>query len=330
MSDRVILQGLAFYGYHGVRPEETALGQRFVVDVEIAADLRDAGESDDLARTLDYTSVYDSIRSIVEGPPLRLIEAVAERIAAVILARDGVESVRVRVRKPDVPIAGTLEYVGVEIERRAGEPTALPEAPRSSNESIESFADEAPPPDDETWRWDQATRAYLSLGSNLGDRLDHLVGAVRALSAASQVTTVSPIYESEALGPDGQPMAQPAYLNCIVAIDTLLTARDLLAMCTSIERSQGRNNGQRWQPRAIDVDLVLYGDAQIDTPDLTVPHPRMHERAFVLRPLVNIDPAITMNGVGPLADLLPAVEHQAMRLHTTAAAFAVMIEGAGA
>jgi dihydroneopterin aldolase len=119
VSDRILMAGLEFYGYHGVRPEENRLGQRFVIDVEMRLDLRGAGENDDLARTVDYGAVHADIRAIVEGTPLKLIETVAERIATTVLTRSLVTSVVVRVRKPDVPIAGTLDYVGVEIERSA-------------------------------------------------------------------------------------------------------------------------------------------------------------------------------------------------------------------
>jgi dihydroneopterin aldolase len=117
-DDRILMRGLAFYGYHGVLPEETRLGQRFIVDIDMHVPLGEAGRTDDLTMTVDYGAVLADVRGIVEGPPFKLIEAVAERIAATILARYAVDAVRVRVRKPDVPIAATLEYVGVEITRR--------------------------------------------------------------------------------------------------------------------------------------------------------------------------------------------------------------------
>lgn len=116
-QDRILLRGLEFHGYHGVIPEENRLGQRFVVDVDMFVDTRPAGTNDDLAETVDYAAVHADIKRIVEGPALKLVETVAERIAGAILQRDGVECVRVRVRKPDAPLAGTLEYVGVEIVR---------------------------------------------------------------------------------------------------------------------------------------------------------------------------------------------------------------------
>lgn len=119
-TDRIILEGMIFFGYHGTRPEETTLGQRFVVDVALQLDLRAAGASDDLAATVDYSIVHQRARSIVEGPPLRLTEAVAERIAAAVLAEHPlVEAVQVRVRKPGVRLDDTvLAGSVVEILRR--------------------------------------------------------------------------------------------------------------------------------------------------------------------------------------------------------------------
>ena len=120
MADRIRLNEMVFYGYHGALPEERALGQRFVVDVEVAADLRPAGESDDLTQTINYSELYAAAHDVVTGPPCNLIEAVAERIAGRILAEQPlVENVLVRVRKPGVPIAGSvLASSEVCIERR--------------------------------------------------------------------------------------------------------------------------------------------------------------------------------------------------------------------
>jgi dihydroneopterin aldolase len=117
MGDRILMRGLEFYGYHGVIPEENRLGQRFIVDIDIHTDLDRAGRTDDLGATVDYVAVYADVKAIVEGPPMKLIEAVATRIAGRILDVTAAQRVRVRVRKPDVPIPATLEYLGVEIER---------------------------------------------------------------------------------------------------------------------------------------------------------------------------------------------------------------------
>lgn len=128
VTDRIRLNGMVFYGYHGVLPEERALGQRFVVDLEVRADLRRAGTSDDLAATVNYADLYRIAQEVVTGAPCQLIEAVAERIAGRVLAEHALaESVEVRVRKPAVPLAGSaLDSSEVCIERtRGGGPLSL-------------------------------------------------------------------------------------------------------------------------------------------------------------------------------------------------------------
>ena len=119
MTDEVFLDGLRFYAYHGVNPEERTQGQRFGVDVRLATDLREAGRTDDLERTISYSAVYKRVRAIVEGPPRDLIEAVAEEIAVTLLAEfPRATAVTVTVRKPEVPIKGAmLEAAGVRIHR---------------------------------------------------------------------------------------------------------------------------------------------------------------------------------------------------------------------
>jgi 7,8-dihydroneopterin aldolase/epimerase/oxygenase len=118
-EDRIILQGMVFYGYHGVNPEERVQGQRFEVDLDLEMDLSAAGLSDDLAHTVNYAAAYKLAKEVVEGQPYNLIEAVAERLASALLSRFPLGGVRVRVRKPWAPIKGSvLESVAVEIVRK--------------------------------------------------------------------------------------------------------------------------------------------------------------------------------------------------------------------
>jgi dihydroneopterin aldolase len=119
VTDEILLEGMRFYAYHGVNPEERALGQRFTVDVVLVVDLRRAGQSDELAHTVSYSAVYKVVRGIVEGEPRQLIEAVAEEIAAMILTDFPlVARVTVTVRKPEVPMKGSmLDAAGVRITR---------------------------------------------------------------------------------------------------------------------------------------------------------------------------------------------------------------------
>ncbi|MEE9198950.1 MAG: dihydroneopterin aldolase [Dehalococcoidia bacterium] len=118
-QDRIILEGMVFYSYHGVSAEEKARGQRIVVDLELATDLRPAGKSDDLKDTVDYGDVYRLVKSVVEGPSHDLIESLAEEIGSRVLADYPVEEVRVKVKKPEVSIKGSiLSSAAVEIVRR--------------------------------------------------------------------------------------------------------------------------------------------------------------------------------------------------------------------
>lgn len=140
------------------------------------------------------------------------------------------------------------------------------------------------------------TRAHLALGSNLGDRLGHLQHAVTALQAAPgvRVTAVSRVYET---APVGGPEQGP-YLNAVVAVETRLAPLDLLSVAHRIEDEAQRVRHQRWGPRTLDVDVLLVGDERVDTADLTVPHPRMAERAFVLAPLADVAPDLVTRPVG--------------------------------
>ena len=126
------------------------------------------------------------------------------------------------------------------------------------------------------------TRAAIALGSNLGDRLAYLASGAAALRAVSDVVAVSPLYETAPVGgPD-----QGAYLNAVMVVETDLAAKQLLATLHEIEHRADRARDVRWGPRTLDLDLVLFGDAIITEPEISVPHPRFHERRFVLEPLL--------------------------------------------
>ena len=146
------------------------------------------------------------------------------------------------------------------------------------------------------------TRAHLALGSNLGDRLGFLQDAVTALAATPGITLtrVSRVYETVPVG--GPP--QGPFLNAVVALATDLGARELLAVAQLIEAAAGRVRGERCGPRPLDVDVLLVGDERIDSPELTVPHPRLWERAFVLAPLGDVAPDL----VAPPEGGWPGVE----------------------
>lgn len=148
-------------------------------------------------------------------------------------------------------------------------------------------------------------RAYIGLGSNLADRegtIEEAVGLLRA-EPGIEVVSVSSLRETEPWGR----VAQPAFLNGAVALETTLEPRALLGVLLDVERRLGRVRDERWGPRTIDLDLLLYGDVVLDEPGLTVPHPLLHERAFVLEPLQELDPELAVPGRGSVADLLAAL-----------------------
>ncbi len=115
--DKIILEGMEFFAYHGVQPEERTLGQRFILDVELLLDLRPAGISDDLDRTVNYGRVFETVQSIVCGRSYRLIEALAEAVAKELLEQFPADQVKVRVKKPQAPVPGRFAWLAVEITR---------------------------------------------------------------------------------------------------------------------------------------------------------------------------------------------------------------------
>jgi 2-amino-4-hydroxy-6-hydroxymethyldihydropteridine diphosphokinase len=149
--------------------------------------------------------------------------------------------------------------------------------------------------------------AVVALGGNLGNRLETLQGAVDALedTPGVRVKAVSPVYETEPWGVE--PGTQPGYFNAVVLIRTTLPPSALLERAHAIEEAYLRVRAERWGPRTIDVDIVAYQGIVSDDPALTLPHPRAHERAFVLVPWYDVEPAAVVPGHGPVAELLAAV-----------------------
>jgi 2-amino-4-hydroxy-6-hydroxymethyldihydropteridine diphosphokinase len=139
--------------------------------------------------------------------------------------------------------------------------------------------------------------AVLALGANLGDPAATLQAAVRELAehAGIELTGVSPVAVTAAVG---GPSGQPDYLNLVLSVETTLTPRQLLAACQAVERAHHRTREVRWGPRTLDVDVITYAGLSSDHPELTLPHPRAHERAFVLAPWSWLDPQATLGGVG--------------------------------
>jgi 2-amino-4-hydroxy-6-hydroxymethyldihydropteridine diphosphokinase len=152
------------------------------------------------------------------------------------------------------------------------------------------------------------TLAYVGIGSNLEDPRGQVLRAFDELGRLprTRVTARSSLYRTAPVGH----LAQPDFVNAVAALDTQLLAPELLATLLALEARHDRKRSFANAPRTLDLDLLLYGDAQIDEPGLSVPHPRMHERAFVLAPLVEIAPAAAIPGVGPASEQLAACSGQ--------------------
>lgn len=279
MTDHIVLQGISARGFHGVLDAEKRDGQDFVVDVTLEVDLRRAGRSDLLLHTVSYAEVAADIVALITGPSLDLIETLAERIALVALRRPLVQVVQVTVHKPQAPVGVPFGDVQVVVERRRDVPVVI------------------------------------ALGANLGAVQSTLASAVRQMAETDglRITAVSELFESD---PVGGP-EQPDYLNAVVLARTRLAPFALLTELHRIEADHGRVRETRWGARSLDCDLIQYGDPGSDSdwvsddPELILPHPRAHERAFVLAPWAAVDARAELR-VGdrlvPVAELLERAE----------------------
>ena len=146
--------------------------------------------------------------------------------------------------------------------------------------------------------------AYVGLGSNLGDREGTLRRALELLAEHVDVAAVSSFRETDPVGM----LEQPRFVNAAARVETDRTPRELLDVLLAAERELGRERRERWGPRTIDLDLLLYGGESLDEPGLTLPHPRLHERRFVLEPLAELDPALVVPGRGRVDELLSKLD----------------------
>ncbi|MBR4780048.1 MAG: 2-amino-4-hydroxy-6-hydroxymethyldihydropteridine diphosphokinase [Lachnospiraceae bacterium] len=251
--DVIHIKRLEIFANHGVIPEENTLGQKFIISADLYKDLRKAGKSDDVEETVHYGKAAVLIKQISEKSVFRLIEKLAEEIADALLKNFPVEKVRVVIEKPWAPVRLPLDTVAVEIER--------------------------------SWH-----TAYLSVGSNIGEKEQFLNNAVKKLDEDCniKVTKVSKYIETEPYGN----VEQDKFLNGCLEIRTLLTPDELLKKVNEIEQEEGRIRTLHWGPRTLDIDILLYDNEVVYTDDLKIPHPDMHNRMFVLEPLCEIAPFV--------------------------------------
>ncbi len=255
--DRVIIDDLRVLTVIGALPHEREMAQPIRIDLSIGLDLRDAGRSDELHDTVHYGLVCERVSELVRGSKDVLLERLAAKVADVVLEFDLVEVVDVKLTKLRPPIAEDVQSTSVAITRLRAEAAA-------------------PPLEDH--------EVVVALGSNLGDRLGYLrfaVGELGNVVAMSQVFETAPVG-----GPDGQ----GAYLNMVVKVQTSLDPYAFIRRCQRIEANALRQRVVHWGPRTLDVDVLFYDDVHITSEKLTVPHPRIGERRFVLTPLSEVAP----------------------------------------
>jgi dihydroneopterin aldolase / 2-amino-4-hydroxy-6-hydroxymethyldihydropteridine diphosphokinase len=286
--DRIVLTGIRVRGNHGVYDFERRDGQEFVVDATVELDAAPAAAADEVTETVHYGVLATQIAEVVAGEPVDLIETLAERIAAVVLSHPASRRAHVTVHKPDAPIAVPFGDVAVSIIRsRSAGPDGA----------------EAGAIDDGS-----ARDAVLALGSNLGDRQGTILDALDDLRAVPglELVRASALVETPALTLHGIDETAPAYLNAVALVRTSLAPHALLDALHGIERGHGRERSERWGDRTLDIDIVAYGDEEYSDERLVLPHPRAHERAFVLVPWLQVDPQAVLPGRGRVSDLLPA------------------------
>ncbi len=250
--DKINIKGLEVFANHGVYPEENKLGQKFVVNATLYVDTRKAGLSDDLDLSVNYGTVCHQITEFLTANTYKLIERAAEELSRHLLVQNPlIQEIDIEIEKPGAPIGLPLETVSVKIHRG----------------------------------WHQVA---IALGSNMGDTRQYLDDAVQSIRNLpdTEVLKVASYIVTEPYGG----VEQDDFLNSAMTIRTLYTPCELLDKLHKIEKEAGRERIVRWGPRTLDLDILLYDDLVLDTPDLTIPHIEMHLRDFVLKPLAEIAP----------------------------------------
>ncbi len=252
MEDKIMITDLPVIARHGVLKEETKLGQKFLVSVMIETEFTRAVMNDSLDETLDYGDICHLIKDFMQENTFALIETCAGRLAfKLMMEYKRIDKIEIEVKKPWAPIGIDVGMISVRTKV-------------------------------------MRHKAYLSLGSNMGDRDKNIREAVKLLEMdeTTRVLKVSDIIETKPYGFT----EQPDFLNCVVEIETLLEPKELLGLCNDIEEELKRERIVRWGPRTIDVDIVLYDDIIYYDDDLVIPHRQMHLRRFVLEPLAAVNP----------------------------------------
>lgn len=243
------IENLEIFANHGVLKEENTLGQKFVISVEIDVPAR---LKDAIGETVNYAEVCEFTEQYMRGNTFALIETAAAALAREIMCRfPQAERTRVEVKKPWAPIKLNVEYVSAAVERKR-------------------------------------SRAYIAVGSNMGDRRQHLNMAIAKIdeNPFCRVLKRSDFIETKPWGN----VKQNDFLNGCIEIETLLEPFELLEFLHECEDADGRTREVHWGPRTIDLDIIYYDDIVLVTDELTIPHKECEKRPFVLEPLAQLAP----------------------------------------
>ncbi len=311
---KIYIKGLEIFAFHGVNPEEKADGQKFILDITLYADLTAACASDELRDTVNYAAVRKTVQRVMTGDTYDLIERAASLAADAVLAEfERVEQVKILLKKPDAPMNAVFDYVAIEITKNRSNSSPAPASGRSSVEDEQEQETVQTSPEADGGAAEKAEpaagaesdsvlakgknllrklkgpdyrQAYIALGSNMGDKSENLNRAVWALASIPgvKVSALSKVYETKPVGF----ARQENFYNAVIRVETTLSPRALLGACLGVEAGMGRIRGRKNGPRVIDLDLLLYEGKVCRSEELTLPHPRMEERAFVLSPLCDI------------------------------------------
>ncbi len=250
--DQICIKRLEVFAKHGVLPEENALGQKFLISVTMYCDTKKAGTSDAIADSVNYAEVSALLERETQTNVFHLLEKLAWHLARkILLTYPQIKKVDLEIEKPWAPVLLPMETVSVKISR--------------------------------FWN-----TAYLSIGSNMGDKKENLIQAIRLLEADEETTVIrqSAFIQTEPYGYTDQ----DEFLNGALELQTLRSPEELLELIRQIEQKLKRERVIHWGPRTIDLDIILFNDEVIQTEKLTIPHVEMAKRMFVLEPLCEIAP----------------------------------------
>lgn len=273
-KDEIRIEMLEVYAWHGVYPEEAQNGQTFYVNATLYTDIHKAGLEDKLELSTDYGDVCLFIDRWMKENTCQLLEAVAEKLSkAILLKYDLITAVDLEIRKPQAPIPLPFGCVSVKIHRG--------------------------------WH-----RAYLALGSNMGDKENYINGAIQVLKQHPQIRVIkiSDMLETEPYGG----VKQENFLNGAMEIETLLEPEELLEAIHDVENAADRKRTVHWGPRTLDIDILFFDKLVYESESLVIPHPDIKNRDFVLKPMNMLAPNYRHPVLGKsVAQLLQELEERA-------------------